>query len=243
VTPPAPTASRALRDLSELADPGRALIWDLDGTLVDSSRDIASGVAGALGELGLPPLSRERVLRNVGRGVGVLMRQCLEACGRPPEDEADLDRAVDLFRIHYARHMLETTRPYADLDQVLLELHARGRLMALVSNKPADFTRQLVEHLGLASCFRAILGGDSLPTRKPSGEPFLHALTQCGPSATPASAAAIGDSLIDVEAARAAGIAICGVGWGFDPDGCMPKTTLDWWVQRPEEMRAVLLGG
>jgi phosphoglycolate phosphatase len=229
-------------DLRELADPGRVLLWDLDGTIVDTSEDITAGVAGALHDLGARPLSKPEVIANVGRGAEELMTRCLAAVGRPPADGEDLARAVGLFRQHYALHLMDATRPYGDLDQVLLELTARGRRMAVISNKPADFTREILDRLGLLPCFRVVLGGDSLPARKPSPEPFLHALAQWNPAVLPGAAAAIGDSMIDVETARAAGVPICGVAWGFDPDGLMRAAELDWRMEEPSDLARALLG-
>jgi phosphoglycolate phosphatase len=231
-----------VRDPHELASLDRPILWDLDGTIADTRRDIASGVAGLLGERGHPPLPLDQVLRNVGSGVRHLVTRCLEDVGRPATGEKDLADAIRLFREHYARHLMDTTRPYGDLAQTLLTLVARGRKMAVVSNKPEDLSRSIVQQLGLLPCFFVVLGGDSLPSRKPSGEPFLQALRLGCPGTPPEDAIVVGDSMFDLEAARSAGMPICAVAWGYDPDQRLRPAQPDWWMERPEELSHWLLG-
>jgi phosphoglycolate phosphatase len=229
-------------DPCELSDPGRPILWDLDGTIVDTRRDIASGVAGLFRERGLTPLSRDEVIRHVGRGVRVLVARCLEVAGHPAADERDLDDAVERFREHYARHLMDTTVPYEALPELLLSLAERGRKMAVVSNKPEDFTRAILHEIGLLACFGAVLGGDSLPVRKPSPKPLLHALRLCSPGTLPSQAVLIGDSVTDVQTARAAGMPVCAVAWGFDPEGLLKDSDPDWRVETPQELHRLLLG-
>lgn len=225
-----------------LSDPARPLLWDLDGTIVDTRRDIAAGVNALLDRAGLPALSLESVTRKVGKGVGNLVARSLEEAGRPARDDADLAASIDIFRVEYGRHLLDTTRPYDRLDEILRALRARGRRMAVVSNKPEDLSRRILEHLDLAGCFCAILGGDSRPTRKPDPEPLFFALSLCAPDAMPSQAALVGDSLIDAEAARAAGMPFCAVAWGYDPEKQLAETHHDWWAETPERLHALLLG-
>jgi phosphoglycolate phosphatase len=112
--------------------------------------------------------------------------------------------------------------------------------MAVVSNKPEDATREILLRLGLLGCFVTALGGDSLPMRKPDPDPLLRALEVCRPGAPPGVAVMIGDSLPDIEAARSAGMAACGVAWGFDPDGEMRRIELDWWFETVEALGEAL---
>jgi phosphoglycolate phosphatase len=258
-----------------LADPDRVLIWDLDGTIADTRSDIATGVLEMLHELGRPPLDPAQVIRNVGRGVHVLVAGCLADAGRPARDAAEIERGVEVFRTHYWRHLMDTTAPYPGMPEILRDLVTRGRLMAIVSNKPQDATREILRRMDLLGCFAAVLGGDSLPARKPDPAPLLHALRLClaarqgGPrpvsnttvtrhaaggagghadadeslrELAPDHAAMIGDSLPDVQAARAAGMPVCGVAWGFDPDGEMRRVTLDWWFESVEDLARALRG-
>lgn len=229
------------RDLRELGRPDRVLLWDLDGTIADTRQDIATGVREMLASFHLEPLPLPNVLRHVGRGVRVLVTRSLAEAGRPDADAAMIDEGVRLFRIHYRQHLMDTTVPYGNITETLHELARRGRRMAVVSNKPEDATRALVDALGLAACFVVALGGDSLPVRKPSPEPLWHALALCRPDARPDEAVLLGDSITDLETGRAAGVPVCGVGWGFDPDGEMRRQGTDWWVETVEELGGVLL--
>lgn len=241
-------------------DPGAVLIWDLDGTILDTKHDIATGVNEMLRAFGLHALPLERVLRHVGRGVRILVRRSLSEAGGgllresgaaedfaedvaddDPASEARIDAGVAVFREHYRRHMLDTTTPYEGVPALLDELTRRGRAMAVVSNKPEDATRSLVDAIGLAPCFRVVMGGDTLPVRKPAPETVLHALSVCRPEAAPHEAIVIGDSLTDLQTGRAAGMRVCGVGWGFDPDGDFRRTGADWWCDSVDELRALLL--
>jgi phosphoglycolate phosphatase len=264
------------RTPGRLSDPGRVLIWDLDGTIADTRADIATGVVEMLRELGRPTLDLAHVIRNVGRGVKALVTGCLADTGQPARDAAEIERAVDVFRAHYWHHLMDTTVPYAGMPEILRELATRGRPMAIVSNKPQDATREILRRMGLLDCFVVVLGGDSLPVRKPDPAPLLYALRVClagAPGglrlasgqqaseaplremasrhavdesslcdAAPYNAAMIGDSLPDVQAARAAGIPACGVAWGFDPDGEMRRAELDWWFENVEDLGGALRG-
>jgi phosphoglycolate phosphatase len=230
-----------MKEAALLGDPSRVLIWDLDGTIADTREDIAAGVAGLFRERGLTPPETAEVIRHVGNGVRRLVLRCLESAGRPARDDSDLDQAVAAFREHYRRHLTDSTVPYPGVAETLRALHERGRPMAVVSNKPEDFTREILRRLGLLSCFNAVLGGDSLPSRKPDPEPMRHALRLCDPAAAAEQTVVIGDSAVDAQAARAAVMLICGVGWGFDPDGKLRESGLDWWIETPGELAAALL--
>ena len=264
---------RRIRDT--LADPDRVLIWDLDGTIADTRSDIATGVLEMLQELGRPPLDLAQVIRNVGRGVQVLVAGCLADTGRPARDATEIEHGVEVFRAHYWRHLMDTTVPYPGMPEILRDLANRGRAMAIVSNKPHDAAREILRRMDLLDCFAVVLGGDSLPARKPDPAPLLHAFRLClalGPGdprlaprkpagrhaaggtggyadaddslreLAPDHAAMIGDSLPDVQAARAACMPVCGVAWGFDPDGEMRRVRLDWWFESVEELGRAVRG-
>jgi phosphoglycolate phosphatase len=231
-----------MRDFRLLADRERPLLWDLDGTIADTRRDIAAGVNGMLGDLGLAALSLDGVTLNVGKGARHLIARCLEVAGQSAPSEDDLETGIRLFSEHYGRHLLDTTQPYDGLADTLRHLFQDGRRMAVVSNKPEDFSRRVLDGLGLSHCFVTIVGGDSLSTRKPDPEPLLHALKMCHAKARPFEAIVIGDSPIDYEAAEAAGIPICAVAWGYDPEQRLQCLEPDWWIETPEELSRRLLG-
>ncbi len=230
------------RPVSELSDPGRVLLWDLDGTIADTGRDIATAVGDLLIGRGLKPLPLESVLRHVGRGVRVLVVRSLNEAGAPAADEAELELAIATFRAHYGRHLMDTTRAFPGIPELLDALRGKGRRMGVVTNKPEDFSRKILQELGLLPCFAAVVGGDTLPERKPAPAPLLHALEICAPGTPPGRCVLIGDSITDVKTARAAGAPVCAVGWGIDPDGELRPSEPDWWMQTPDELRAALLG-
>lgn len=190
----------------------RAVLFDLDGTLVETRQDITTGVNGLLAERGLEPLGVEQVGRHVGRGARVLVVRCLAERGVAIRTDEEIDAAYASFHRVYAAHLLDTTRPYPDVEIMCDRLRRAGVAMGIVSNKPEDLSRRVLEGVGLARYFPVVLGGDSLPVRKPDPAPLVHALSLLGVAD---GALMVGDSEIDIEAARAAGMPVAAVAWGF----------------------------
>ncbi len=187
------------------------LLLDLDGTLLDTRRDLSEGVNRLLESLGLPRLRQEQVLGYVGRGASSLIRRSLDAAdpqGQVPRDDAIYRRFLD----HYRAVWLDTTRPYPGVEEGLERLAAAGLPMAVVSNKPEGPTRVIVEGLGLSRYFGIVLGGDSLPTKKPDPAPLLHAAEVLGVEIS--HCIMVGDSDVDIEAARRAGCGGLWCSWG-----------------------------
>jgi phosphoglycolate phosphatase len=183
-----------------------AVLFDLDGTLVDSSQDLTTALNAALQELGLPPRSHAEVLAFVGDGARELVTRGL------PADRVELtDRVLPMFTEHYRRVLLESTRPYPGIPEVLARL--RGLPLAVATNKPEELARAILTGLGLAPMFRMIVGGDSLPTRKPDPQVLLTIALRLGIRAE--EALLVGDGIQDVEAARRARMTSCGVAWGY----------------------------
>jgi 2-phosphoglycolate phosphatase len=187
----------------------RALLCDLDGTLVDSRRDLAAAVDLLFGDLGLPPLPPERVVAHVGRGARSLIRRCLDEVGAAIPDE---DPRLRAFLPHYERVLLQTTRPFDGVMEGLAVLRDRGVRLAVVTNKPVDPARLVLEGLGMEGFFPVVLGGDSLPTRKPDPEMLLEAADRLG--IEPPACLMLGDSDVDIDAARAAGMPALWCSWG-----------------------------
>jgi phosphoglycolate phosphatase len=183
------------------------LIFDLDGTLVDSELDLANSVNAVLQEIGRKPLSVERIASYIGQGVVVLVSRALGA-GATPDD---VDRAKEMFLQHYREHMLDHTAPYPGVREALADLG--NRKMAVLTNKPVHFSRAMLAGLGLAECFLQIYGGNSFENKKPDpiGLNRLMEETQVPASRT----MMIGDSISDVLAGRNAGVWTCGVNYGF----------------------------
>ncbi|MEL6574959.1 MAG: phosphoglycolate phosphatase [Pseudomonadota bacterium] len=183
--------------------PLRAVVFDLDGTLVDSAPDIAASLNATLVALGRGPLPLPRVLGNVGHGMRHLIARCLADSGGGAEDEALIDRALGLYRAHYAEHLADATRPYPNVPEVLEQLAESGLKLAVCTNKPEGLSQKLLAALDLAPFFPVVVGGDTVAERKPHPAPLLHAIKQLG--AAPGDTLFVGDSAPDEGAARAAG--------------------------------------
>jgi phosphoglycolate phosphatase len=175
------------------------LVFDLDGTLIDSAPDLAQAVNALLAELGKPPLTEAAIRPMIGDGARLLLARALAAAGldAPPH-------AFDRFMEHYLAHVADRTRPYPDVLSTLQALRVRGYAMGICTNKPFEATQRVLEAYGLAGFFGAVIGGDSLPQRKPDPEPLLAAIAGLG--GTRSQAVMIGDSANDVLCARAAAV-------------------------------------
>lgn len=220
---------------ASLAAPA-ALVFDLDGTLVDSRQDIASAVDALRGELGLPPLGVERVTAMVGEGARVLVdRALLDATSLSPLP--DLDWAVARYLELYAARCLATTELYPGIRALLDALP--GHLpLAVLTNKPTAPSVRLLEFLGLAERFQVVVAGDSLPQRKPDPAGLRLAADRLG--VTPQATWLIGDSLIDVATARAAGASVVAVSWGFVARRKLLAAAPDYLVDSPPELLALV---
>jgi phosphoglycolate phosphatase len=179
----------------------RHLIFDLDGTLVDSAPDLATALNALLGELGKPALAETTVRAMVGDGAGVLVQRGLQASGL---GDADQPAALKRFLALYRDCLIDKTRAYPDVEAVLEELRAAGHTLGVCTNKPYDPTQRILAALKLDRFFGAVIGGDSLPKRKPDPEPLLETIQRLG--GTAANAVMIGDSANDVACARAASV-------------------------------------
>jgi phosphoglycolate phosphatase len=188
----------------------RAVILDLDGTLVDSAGEIAAALNTTLFELGLPSLPIARVEAFIGRGVRPLVERALAELGV----RHDIDEAVNRFESHYAKVVGTYAELYAGVLPGLEQLHAAGIPMAVVTNKPREFTLKLLERLEVDRFFTAVVAGDDGHRRKPDGDMLIAA---CACMGTRASASLmLGDSDNDVLAARAAGCPVWCVPYGYN---------------------------
>lgn len=176
------------------------IIFDLDGTLVDSVADIRTGVNMVLAEAGYGALGLSQVRSFIGEGAQMLIRQVIEAVGA---DESLLEDWHRAFLRNYETVMLNDTQPYPGVVDALIALKEKGARLAVCTNKPEMPARRILAATGLAPFFEAIVGGDTLSTRKPSPEPVLHAAALLGAE----NAIFVGDSEIDAAAAKATGFA------------------------------------
>ena len=191
----------------------RLFLFDLDGTLIDSRADITTALNLALVRMNIRPLSESRVVEFVGNGVQKLVERALrETTGFQPENPL-IQQGMALFREEYQNHLLDRTCLYPGVREGLDRLSwAR---FAVVSNKPEKFSRRILEGLGLGGRFCPVLGEDSTQTRKPDPTALLNAMECC--AASPEETVMVGDSPVDIEAGKAAGVMTCGVRGGFHP--------------------------
>ncbi len=186
----------------------RLIVFDLDGTLVDSHRDLAEATNALLTELGGSPLSHDVVTSLVGEGAAVLVRRALERAGLDPATPGALER----FLSHYNARLLDTTRPYPGMVETVAALRGTYRL-AVLTNKPARPTMQILEGLEMEAFFSDVIGGDSPHGRKPEQAGLLDLVARAG--VTPAETILVGDSPVDLETSRRAGTHICLARYGF----------------------------
>jgi phosphoglycolate phosphatase len=196
----------------------KLVIFDLDGTLIDSRLDLIHSVNATLRHFERPELPGDVVASYVGDGAPMLVRRALG----DPEDEAFFKRALEFFLSYYREHKLDHTVVYAGIPEALRQIQSNGagtsgapRKMAVLSNKPVNPSRAIVEALGLADFFVHVYGGNSFETKKPDPLGVRTLLKET--NTAPGEAMIVGDSSIDVLTGKNAGIATCGVTYGFAP--------------------------
>jgi phosphoglycolate phosphatase len=185
----------------------RALIFDLDGTLIDSKNDLICSVNATLRQLGRRELPPETISSYIGHGVAPLVARALgEGCS-PDEQQ----RALEFFLEYYNLHKTDTTRPYPGVTETLSQLH--GLPKAVLTNKPVRISGRILDALGLSAYFRSIYGGNSFAAKKPDPTGALTILRELGLSAD--QALMVGDSEVDVQTARNAGMQVAIVNYGY----------------------------
>jgi phosphoglycolate phosphatase len=184
-----------------------ALIFDLDGTLIDSKLDLALAVNATLEHMGRATLSHERIYGYVGKGAPRLIEQALG----PGASPADCQQGLEYFLSYYRQHMLDNTVTYPGVREGLAALE--GLPMAVLTNKPVRFSQYILDGLGLAGYFRFVYGGNSFETKKPDPAGMEVLLRDF--KAAPKQAMLVGDSEVDVQTARNAGTWACGVTYGL----------------------------
>jgi len=192
----------------------RLLVLDLDGTLVDSSRDIAASVGAALERLvpGTAPIPLQRVVDFVGEGARLLIERSLAEAGLA----LPVDEALAVYLDCYRERLLDTTRLYPGIAEALATLAADGPALAVLTNKPGDMSRAILEGLGVIDRFERIRGAGDVPARKPDPAGLVGLLDELAVAA--GETWMVGDSATDVDTGRAAGVRVAGVSWGFHPD-------------------------
>jgi phosphoglycolate phosphatase len=205
------------------------LIFDLDGTLADTKLDMANSVNAARAHFGLGALPNELVYSYVGNGVPVLIRKALG----PGHTDEEIQRAIEYFLSCYRDRMLENTALYPGVRESLDRLKSEGIPMAVLTNKPVRFSEDILKGLGVGGHFFRVYGGNSFERKKPDPWGVEMLLVEAGVSKE--QALMVGDSAVDVFTARNAGIAVCGVTYGFQPESLAAEPP-DILVERMEDL-------
>jgi phosphoglycolate phosphatase len=212
----------------------KLVIFDLDGTLIDSRLDLVHSVNAALRHIGRPGLPDDVIASYVGDGAPILIQRAL---GGEAVDEAIVRQGLQFFLSYYREHKLDHTTVYAGVRESLAALqdgsNGKPRIMAVLSNKPVGPSRAIVEALGLGAFFKQVYGGNSFATKKPDPEGARKLLEENG--VNPEETVIIGDSHVDVETGRNAGLWTVGVSYGFAPH-TLEENPPDVLVDTPHEL-------
>lgn len=205
-------------------------VYDFDGTLVDTFADIANSVNLALAEMNIQSLSRETIRRNIGSGVVNLMSRSLEGSGCD-----DVEMAVSFFQKHYNNHLLDQTKLYPNGREVVE--HFSKKKNAILSNKPISFVEKILTELNFLSLFDSVLGGDSLSERKPN--PMGLQLLMTNLNCPVKEVLMIGDSAIDIETGKNAGVLTCGVTYGLGNPVSLHNSKPDYLIDNLSNLKSL----
>ena len=205
------------------------ILYDLDGTLVDTRQDLADAANAMLRQMGQPPLPVATICRFVGQGLHHLVQECLTS-----DDPQWIERGAALFAAWYAEHLLDHSHLYPGVPALLA--HFQSRSQAVITNKPNPFTRELLAGLRVTDYFCAVIAGDSEFPKKPDPAAVVSVMAQV--QASPEQSLLIGDSPIDVQTGRAAGVLTIGVAHGFSADAALREAGPDVLVNDIHELLA-----
>ena len=219
--------------------PAPTIVFDLDGTLIDTAPDLVDTLNAVFAREGLPPVPYDTARNLIGSGARAMILRGIEAEGRalPP---AELERLFADFIVHYTEHLTDRSRPFPGLIEALDALEARGCLLAVCTNKLERLSRLLLKELNLADRFAVICGQDTFGIQKPDPEVLRRTIAAAGGS--PRHAVMIGDSLTDIRTARAAGIPVIAVDFGYSEKPVSefePDQIISHFAQLPASIAAV----
>jgi len=207
------------------------VVFDLDGTLVDSREDIAQAVNHVLGLFNLPALPDHEIAAYVGRGVSSLVRSVLG------EGQQHLyKKAMPLFKAYYAEHLLDHTVLYPGVRELLESL--KNFRKAVITNKPTEYSVKILEGLGVARFFETVLGGDKVPAKKPAPDALITLAGQSGVALE--KVLMIGDSTMDIEAGKNAGTRTCAMTYGFGRREDLVRARPDYILDSITEVKVIL---
>lgn len=211
------------------------LIFDLDGTLIDSRLDLAHSVNATRAQSGRPPLEHELIYSFVGEGAPVLIRRAMG----PEAEAAETEAALAFFLDYYREHCLDYTTLYPGVLESLKAMHAGGQQLAILTNKPVRISHLVLKGLGIAPLFFEVYGGNSFEFKKPH-RIGIDALRDASGAAAK-DTWMVGDTHVDVMTARNAGVQACGVTWGFQPESFVTHPP-DLLIDRMEDFAARFIG-
>ncbi|HKD05003.1 MAG TPA: HAD-IA family hydrolase [Bryobacteraceae bacterium] len=188
------------------------VIFDLDGTLIDSRLDLAHAVNATRAEMGRGPLAHELVFSYVGNGAPVLIRRAMG----PEASDEEVKAALEFFLDYYREHAVDRTELYPGVRESIERLRRVGVPMAVLTNKPVRISRAILDHFGLLDTMLAVYGGNSFEHKKP--HPIGVETLRAEACAALEETWMVGDSYVDVQTARNAGVSSCGVTYGFQPE-------------------------
>ena len=209
----------------------QTVIFDLDGTLVDTLKDVSDAINHALEIMGHPPIPEEEARRVVGPGKDAFIAAVFKDV--PDPDEKTF---LKTFRDRYWDHCLENTTLFTGLDEVIQSND--GRSLAVATNKPIRFTERILSGLGIRECFDIVLGPDDVTHAKPHPEMIVKIMESTG--AKPHSTIFVGDTDKDMLAGRGAGVSICGVRWGYGDRTVLESIRPDFLIDNPTELLDIL---
>ncbi len=214
----------------------KAILFDLDGTLIQSALDIQTSVNLTLESYGFEPISYDECVDFIGDGVDKLIRRSFAAHLARKFNEHHLTEAVIKFREIYAEHLTDTTQPYPGVRETLAEL--QPYILAVISNKPYRFTVRILEKLNIAHHFKYVLGGDSLPVHKPDPGQILYIMQQS--QLNPSEILMVGDSENDILAAHAIAAPVVAVTYGFRSENALKIQKPDYLINEFADLLKIL---
>lgn len=203
-------------------------LFDLDGTLIDSKRDIADSVNFTMRKLGLPELGLDLIYSFVGNGVTPLIKRAVESAS----STAGFEQALAIFMAHYDEHCLDSTDLFPGVLEVLKRFQSTPKVV--VTNKSQSFSEKIVRGLKLTPLFDGLFGGDTSFPKKPAPDVVHHLMQTC--KASPGRTVIIGDSAVDIQTGKNAGILTCGVTYGFRPRKELEESGCDALIERPTDL-------